>query len=248
MGAVELKSPFCRPREKCLVRAQSRAFGVEIIVWNERMSPPLWQFWSDWSVKAVGAVATLLAVFAALFGAWLRNWLTPPKLILAVVSEAGVEASVYLSRHPDHPDQFTDGLWYHVKVSNERRWNPATDVYVYLVSIEEEDAAGVFQPIWFGNAALSWRHETPPKPKKIGSSAECDLCHILKEPLALYLSPIFPASVNPSKFAKKCRIALILQAKSTEADSDRCRFKISWNGEWPDRANMSQSLVINQEN
>jgi hypothetical protein len=31
------------------------------------MGPPEWQFWTDWAVKALGTLATLLAVVVALF-------------------------------------------------------------------------------------------------------------------------------------------------------------------------------------
>ena len=145
------------------------------------------------------------------------------------------------------PGKTTDGLWYHVRVQNERRWNPASDAQVYLLSIEEEDAAGRPTSIWIGNAALGWRHESPQQPKRIGAPAECDLCHILKEPLGLYLSPIFPASVRPSGFQKKCRIVLTLLGRSAEVDSERYRYRISWNGEWSDdRSQQMRNLVIEE--
>ena len=208
------------------------------------MPTPLWEFWTDWAVKAAGTLATFLAVFVALFGSWLRHWLTPAKLTLALVSDAGF---YYLSIRPDRSGQTTDGFWYHVSVQNKRRWNTVSDVYIYLLSIEEEDAAGALTPVWIGSAALTWRHESPSKPKTIGPPVECDLCHILKEPLALYLSPIYPASVTPALFNKRCRIALTLQAKGTEVDSDRSRFEISWNDEWSDNpSKRKHNLKIKQ--
>jgi hypothetical protein len=32
------------------------------------MSTPLWQFWTDWGVKALGTLGTFAAVLVALFG------------------------------------------------------------------------------------------------------------------------------------------------------------------------------------
>jgi hypothetical protein len=189
------------------------------------MVPPLWQFWTNWAVLALGTLATFLAVFVALFGSWLRNRIVPPKLTLALVNAEGYH---YPSNSRDQSGNqiVTDGFWYHVQVENKFRWNPVTDLYIFLLSIEEEDAAGDLKPVWTGNAPLTWRHEANPQPKKIGYRAECDLCHILKQPLALHLSPIIPIQVVPSVFTKECRIALTLQARGVEADSDLYRFRI----------------------
>jgi hypothetical protein len=121
-------------------------------------------------------------------------------------------------------------------------------LYVFLLSIEEEDAAGDLKPVWVGNAALTWRHEANPQPKKLGYPAECDLCHILKRPLALHLSPIIPMYVEPKTvFAEKCRIALTLQARSVETNSRSYRFEIFWDGKWSDdKVEMTRHLVVKQ--
>jgi hypothetical protein len=203
---------------------------------------PLWQFWLNFAVGALGALATLAAVLVALFRDWLLYCIARPKPHLALVNPEGRH---YLSNRPDQSGRTTDGFWYHVRVENNSPWNPVSDLYVFLLSIEQADAAGDWKPVWNGDAALTWRHEANPQPKKIGIAAECDLCHLLKEPLALHLSPIIPISLTPSVFPEECRIALTLQAKGVEATSPRYRFEIFWNGEWSDDATKrARNLVI----
>jgi hypothetical protein len=204
---------------------------------------PSWQFWTDWAVKAAGVVATLVAVLVALFRDGLLYRLTPPRLILSLVSPEG---HFYLSNRPDGSGKTTDGFWYHARVENKRPWNPASDLYIYLLSIEEADAAGDLKGVWIGEAPLTWRHEGNIQQKKIGyQPAECDLFHILKEPLALYLSPIIPISVSPNVFQKACRIALTLQARGPGGGSPRYRVEISWNGGWSDdKSQRAHNLVI----
>lgn len=208
------------------------------------MSNPLWQFWTDWTVKALGTAATFLAVFVALFGAWLRNVIAPPQLTISLASGDG-DASILLLQNKETKEVHqTPGRWYHVRVDNRTRWNPVSDVYVFLLSVEQPDAADQFKPIWIGQAALGWRNDANPQPKKIGYTAECDLCHILKEPLSLNLSPIVFGQV-PSIYTKATRLRLTLQAKGVEADSNQLRFQIAWDGQWSDdKTELSRHLVV----
>ena len=168
------------------------------------MQAPLWQFWTDWAIKALGTVATLLVAFIALFGAWLRNRIWPPGLTISLVCNEGYPSTVV-----------------------------ATDLYIFLLSVEVENAAGDFEPIWVGRAPLGWRHESNPQPKKIGHSWECDLCHILKDPLEVRFSPLIPGQA-PDRYIEKFRIAVTLQARGVEKDSNILRIKISWDGKWSD--------------
>jgi hypothetical protein len=76
-----------------------------------------------------------------------------------------------------------------VQVANETRWNPVSGVHIFLLSMEAPDASGEFKTFWEGPAALGWRHEPNQQPKTIGRREECDLCHLLKEPRVVRLSP-----------------------------------------------------------
>lgn len=209
------------------------------------MSAPLWQFWTDWTIKALGTLATFVAVFIALFGSWLRNWMWPPHLTIALAGAEGYPSNLLVfDKTTGQQLHQTVGLWYFVRVENRTRWNPVTELHIFLLSIEEQDAAGAFKTTWFGRAALGWRHEANPQPKKIGYSAEIDLCHILKNPLQVRLSPIIPGQV-PDCYTEKFRIAITLQARGLEADSNVSRIEISWDGKWADNKDeMNRHLVV----
>jgi hypothetical protein len=210
------------------------------------MQPPLWQVWIDLIVKVLGTVATFAAVFVALFGSWLRNKLWPPELRIALSSTEGY-ASQFFILNDERSGQIrhvTDGLWYFVKVDNTTRWNPVTGVHVFLLSMEEPDAAGQYRVTWFGRAALGWRHEANPQPKQVGYSAEVDLCHVLKQPLQLLLSPIIRGQA-PVGFDQPIRMRLTLQASGVEADSNVLRINVSWDGKWSDNKDeMKRHLVV----
>jgi hypothetical protein len=210
------------------------------------MQTPVWQFWTDWTVKALGTLATFLAVFVALFGSWLRNWIAPPQLNIGLVSSEGYPSTLVVYDNTGTKQHETPGFWYHVRVSNRTRWNPVTELHIFLLLVEEEDAARDFQRVWAGHAALAWRHEANPLPKKIGYAAECDLCHILKDPLQLRLSPIVRGQV-PEVYTQACRIRLTLQARGLEADSDLLGIEIFWEGQWSDdRIEMKRDLVVRE--
>jgi hypothetical protein len=135
-------------------------------------------------------------------------------------------------------------LWHHIRVESQKRWKSVTGVYVYLLSIEVPDADGAYQPVWEGDARLGWRAEPNQQPKDIGSPAECDLCHVVKEPLQLGLSPLIRGQI-PDTFTGNVKMIFTLQARGLEADSDVLRIQISWDGKWSDiRSEMRRHLVV----
>jgi hypothetical protein len=213
------------------------------------MSTPLWQFWADWAVKALGTLGTFAAVLVALFGERWRHRMSPPQLKLELSSREGMLAELHtLDRSSNEATQrSTSGLWFHMRTSNQTRWKPVTGVHIYLRAMEAPDPSGEFQVIWEGNTALGWRHEPDKKPNSIGAPAECDLCHILKEPREVRLSPIIPGQV-PDKFNGPFKVILTLQATGIEVDSPLCRISISWNGQWSDdRADLLRHHLIVKE-
>jgi hypothetical protein len=208
------------------------------------MQTPIWQFWIDWGVKALGALATFLAVLVALLGSRLRHWISPPQLRINLVSTDGWPGAIYVLDPSGTARKTADVIWYHVRVENKTRWNPVTEAYIFLLLIEAPDNSGEFKPIWNGNAALGWRHEPSQQPKHIGYPAECDLCHVLKDPREVRLSPLTKGQV-PDLFTGPFKIAVTLQARGIEADSDRLRLEISWDGEWSDdRTEMKRHFTV----
>lgn len=205
---------------------------------------PAWQYWTSWVVQVLGMLGTFLIATIALFGPWLRNWIAPPNLTIALASVEGWPSTLRIYDQAAKQTHSTPGIWYHVRVDNSTRWNPVTELYIFLLSVEERDAAGNYQRVWNGRAALGWRSDANPQPKKIGYTAECDLCHILKNPLQIGLSPIIPGEV-PGPYTEECRIALTFQARGLERDSDLLRVEVSWDGKWSDdREQMMRHLVV----
>ena len=210
------------------------------------MQTPLWQFWTDFAVKAFAAVGTFLVAFIALFGSWLRNWIWPPSLSLSLVTDEGYPLKVgtfdTATRKQLHQ---TDGFWYFVAVENSTRWNPVTDVYVFLLAIEQKNAAGDLTPVWSGRQPLHWRQDNNLQPKKIGYTAECDLCHILEKPSQVRLGLLVENQMEPEVFAEPFSIAVTVQARGVEADSKPLRIKISWDGKWSsDKHEMKRRHLI----
>lgn len=166
------------------------------------MQTPLWQFWTDLTVKALGSLATVLAVVIALFGPWLRYRISPPRLSIKLSKTEGMPATLYsLDSKTNTATYQTSGIWYHIQVDNETRWNPVTGVHIFLLSIEAPDASGDPKSIWDGYAALGWRHDPNPEPKVIGYRAECDLCYILRDPLEVRFSPLIKGQI-PERFTE----------------------------------------------
>jgi hypothetical protein len=114
-----------------------------------------------------------------------------------------------------------------------------------LAEVQAPDASGEFKPVWDGYAKLGWTHESNPEPKNIGYHAECDLCYILDDPREMGLSPIIKGQITPSTFKGPLKLAVTLQARGIEAESNMLRLEISWNGEWSnDIAQMKRHFVV----
>ncbi len=194
---------------------------------------------ADWDLifKGVGAGVALVGVLVSLYVLRLRNWLSPPRLELALVNPEGWQGAVYFLDESNKaaPAREVKGIWYHVRVSNKTRWSPVAGVHVFLLSIEAPDASGAFQQVWREPpTALVWRFEAGnSEPKTIGRAEECELCLILKDTRVLRLSPIKENQV-PNTFSPPVTLILTLQARGVEADSEPYRLRINWQGQWSD--------------
>jgi hypothetical protein len=60
------------------------------------MSAPLWQFWTDETIKALGILATLLVVAVAIFRERLSYRFAPPQLKIALAGAGGMSADLYI--------------------------------------------------------------------------------------------------------------------------------------------------------
>jgi hypothetical protein len=97
------------------------------------METPQWQFWTDWSVKALGTLATFLAVFVALFRSWLRHRIIPPRLELGLSSADGFQGLVYAFDPATGQATYqSSAIWYHVRVSDKARWSRVAGVRIEI--------------------------------------------------------------------------------------------------------------------
>jgi hypothetical protein len=166
----------------------------------------------DWATAA-GAAGAFAAVIVALFGRQIRAWLTPPRLDLRVENEAGVRAG--------------DTSWYHLRVSNPRRWSPVTAVRVFLLKIEMD---GLAAP-WVDEVPLRWRFEKPGgEYLDVGFARDCDLCAVDDCKLTLQPAIEWGLPDDLESFHRPVRMTLTLQARGLEADSAELRLLLDWDG------------------
>lgn len=205
------------------------------------------QFWWNWTVQAVGALATLGAVAVALFGSWIHVRLWPSSLSISLRDSSDVAVETVLQNQLR-----TLSRWCHIRVENARRWTPARDVRVLLQRLEEADSAGTFQVSWIGEVPLAWSHQGfKSLALLIGGPEEADLCSVTKNatnpigPHSLELHPLFRSFTLRAKWESACKFAVILQARGVEYDSNILRVEIAWDGKWSDdAAQMTRHLVI----
>ena len=208
------------------------------------------QFWWNWWVNLIVAVSTFLAVLVALFGERLRVRIFPPLLKLKLVRQEGEKTRLTTSVPGESgytTEYVDDARFYHLRVSNERRWSPATSVRVYLTRLEEPGPSEALQLVWVGNVPIRWRdQEVVPLLQTIGAAADCDLCRVERRG-GLFLMPLIVPNSLEAHRTGKCKLVVTLQARSTEADSEVLRVGIYWDGRWEDGdAEMKKHLVIDE--
>jgi hypothetical protein len=203
------------------------------------------QFWWNWWVQVATAVGTMGAVVIALFGDWVRLRLLSPKLRIRLRSAESDElpnTGLFNPNDPSGSPFLTRSRWYHVTVTNARRWVEAKDVQVFLVRVEEPDEAGEFTTIWSGASPLKWRHMqslNPAATRTVGHDAEADLVALFrdaatsKEPF-LQLQPMsIPVLLNPHRVGR-CKLRTVLRARERQVESNHLTVEISWDGKWPE--------------
>jgi hypothetical protein len=207
------------------------------------------QFWMTWWVRLAGTVATLLAVVVALFGDYLRATLFQPKLTLDLVSPIGNKTPVDIKSN----DQVRKEMarYYHVRLSNHRKWPKATQAQVYLVGVEEPGPDGSPQLRWSGDVPLKWQwHEIHPVQRTVGPEAVCDLLSVVRGKWLSIETLIQPQALDSFRLRRvgnPVNMTVKLQARSTEGNSPITAFRISWDGQWDDGdAEMARHLIIDK--
>ena len=210
-----------------------------------------WWDWLDW--EAALAIATFLVVFVALFGAAIRARLFKPKLRLTLEKPLGEEAEAEILSPEDEERGYSivgaevrkEARYYHLRVSNQRRWSPATQVQVYLLRIDERRADGQFHPRWLGEIPLLWQYYEALSPiRTIGPSRNCALCSVVKGKWMGLHPAVMPLGFK-GRYRDTANLRLLLQAQSIEADSDPVLVQIGWDGEWEDgEVEMANHMVV----
>lgn len=204
-------------------------------------------FWWNWSATAAGAAATFSAVLIALFGQAFRDKFFPPQLSCRLLNPDGEHTTVQLSWPEDGVvrERSEEARYYHLQVSNGRRWSPAREVQVVLLQVEEPGPDGRLHVTWTGAAPFIWRHqEVHAALRTIGPDADADLCNVVKGKwLALNLM-VHPFNLESRRHGA-CTLVLTIRAQGNEADSTTLRLKIAWDGQWSDGAHeMRRHLAI----
>jgi len=212
------------------------------------------QFWWNWFAQVAIAIATFLAVLAALFLDWFRGRFFPPQLELTLLDAAGAPVVPTVAHKPTkRPDEFeqieTVSRWYHVQVRNKRRFARARDAQVCLVAVEEQNAAGEYVPRTTGAIPLAPRHAGVAAPSRVlGSPIQWDLCALYRDlgegPVFRLTTVIAPADITVVS-RQAFKMVVHLQARTIEVDTKVLRLELSWNGKWSDdTSEMKNHFVI----
>ena len=204
------------------------------------------QFWMSWWVQLAVAIGTVGAVIVALFGPF-RAKFFPPQLSIVLADPEGELTQVRLAWMENDVEQERpeDARYYHVRVSNSRRWSPAHQAQVFLIQVEEPAADGQFAVSWAGDLPLNWKHQQLfPLLRTVGPTSEADLCSVVKDKW-LQLHPLIVPNNLEAKRREPTKLILSVQAKSNECDSRVLRVKVAWDGDWHEGAQeMRRHLVI----
>jgi hypothetical protein len=194
-------------------------------------------FWWNWWLHLAVAVGTIGAVLVALFGQAFRAKFFPPKLSLRLENTSGeaIQESAWKARY------------YHLIVSNSRRWSPAHEVRVVLLREEEPGPNEDLQVIWTGNVPLIWKNQpVHPLLRTIGPTAWADLCSV-KEREILRIHPMIRPNNLTVTWKKRATIVLTVQAQATEGESQPLKIRIAWDGEWErGEAEMKRHLMVEE--
>lgn len=191
-------------------------------------------FWWNWGVQALVALGTIGAVLVALFG----DFLHPPKLRLSLDNPNGVFALVQHTVTDTGGGTFQsaaqDARYYHMRVTNHRRWFSAHHVQVLLLQVEALGQDNNVEVKWTGEIPLGWQNQALyPTARTIGHAASVDLCSVVRGQW-LQLHPLM-RPINLTVFwPAPCALTLTLQARGDEGDSPPVRVRVAWDGQWAD--------------
>jgi len=209
---------------------------------------PTQEFWWNWGVQAAVAVGTIGAVVIALFGEAIRARLFPPMLVLDVARPEGLVGVVPTVDEHGHIKGLIPARWYHLNVTNTRRWSPVRNARVVVTRVDRRGPDGTFQQTWDGELPLRWANEEhTSKVRTIGAPARADLCALAEGSGAALIQVSVRPPEFPAVIEKDRPILVYLQARGDEGDSPVLALQIAWDGQWhAGSQEMRRSFVISR--
>ena len=198
------------------------------------------QEYSLW-INGLYVLATLLLAAIAIWGERIRQRWLRPKLSLAL-------AEPTLTHH-SAPD--SKGWYYHLRVVNDRRTSPATNVRVLFQRMLKKGADDTWQEQRFtGPVQVMWRWPNyTPQFTTVGPDEYSAFARIIEGRKALELRLYwYPNNLTP--FIPSGEITrLQFKAVSDIAESNVLTIEIAWDGQWEQGSTeMARHMIIKKVN
>lgn len=190
-------------------------------------------------VQAIAAFGTLVLAALAIWGEWFRSIFAAPKMIITLREGSG-ELTTFGDGRPVR--------YYHLLVSNSRRWAPCRNVVAYLTRVERPSTDGSWQQaLRTGPVVLPWQfgkfHRGLPT---IGRDWICDLARI-SEADGLELVTEFRPNNLDTSLRTAGRLQAHVVAIGDNGESEPCVVEFDWDGAWKvDASEMAKHLVVRQ--
>jgi hypothetical protein len=198
------------------------------------------------------AIGTLLVAIAAIYGDRIRGFLFSPDLRVSLYDPRG-EFSPQRFKTVENGvpvESIRKTRWYHVQISNDKRFAVAHEVQVLIATLEKSGPNGLPMPTYAaGQLPLRWQHQEvyPAATRTIGRPERADPLYVT-ETKELALTPLFFPSSLQVTYRGRTTLWITIFAGSIETDSKPLRLQVAWDGEWdPGEAEMAQHLIITEE-
>lgn len=191
---------------------------------------------------AAEAIGTWAIAIIAVWGDWLKSKIFPPILSVELLSRRGGELIVAV---------FADGSqvqsrYYHLRVTNKRKYSPANKVQIVISSISTPGPTGEPQVILNEPLPLRWRHqEFQPLQLTIGhEERHADIVSV-NERKQLILLTLFRTFNLQQTYTGSTHLWITARAEGENCHTDPFVIEIAWDGEWnPGEAEMERHLTI----
>jgi len=187
-------------------------------------------------------LSTLFLGSLAIFRDWYTAVFAGPKLAVSIRDPEGESIPIFVNG-AQYP-----GFYYHLTISNKRKWAPASNVRVLIEQEWFVDVAGqALNSRIAGPVQLDWRLPlTRPISVTVRAEDICDLAYIAQgRPLVIAV----PQQQRPVNFhgavsAGECEIFQV-RAVADNGNSAAIWIRIQWDGQWSvSRRTMKDHLII----